>query len=77
MILENLLLVLWEKISVLDEKLLVLLVEWCELVVEVGKVKLFLYCLVCDIDCECDLLERLIMFGKVYYLDVYYIICLF
>lgn len=77
MISENSLLALREKISALDEKLLALLVERRELVVEVGKVKLFSYRSVRDIDRERDLLERLITFGKAYYLDVYYIIRLF
>ncbi|STE23827.1 P-protein [includes: chorismate mutase; prephenate dehydratase] [Escherichia coli] len=74
---ENPLLALREKISALDEKLLALLAERRELVVEVGKAKLLSHRPVRDIDRERDLLERLITLGKAHHLDAHYITRLF
>lgn len=65
------------KISALDEKLLALLAERRELVVEVGKAKLLSHRPVRDIDRERDLLERLITLGKAHHLDAHYITRLF
>ncbi|MDA8479398.1 bifunctional chorismate mutase/prephenate dehydratase [Citrobacter sp. Awk 4] len=74
---ENPLLVLREKISSLDEKLLALLAERRELAVEVGKAKLLSHRPVRDIDRERDLLDRLITLGKAHHLDAHYITRLF
>ncbi len=77
MSLENPLLVLREKISILDAKLLALLAERRTLAVEVGKSKLETHRPVRDIDRERDLLERLITLGKPHHLDAHYITRLF
>ena len=74
---ENPLLALRDKISTLDEKLLVLLAERRGLAVEVGKAKLLSHRPVRDIDRERDLLDRLIQLGKAHHLDAHYITRLF
>ncbi|WP_194208102.1 bifunctional chorismate mutase/prephenate dehydratase [Superficieibacter sp. 1612_C1] len=74
---ENPLLALRDKISALDEQLLVLLAERRGLAVEVGKAKLTSHRPVRDIDRERALLERLIQLGKTHQLDAHYITRLF
>lgn len=74
---ENPLLALREKISALDEKLLMLLAERRQLAVEVGKAKLTTHRPVRDIDRERDLLDRLIQLGQRQHLDAHYITRLF
>lgn len=74
---ENPLLVLRNKISTVDEKLLALLAERHHLAVEVGKAKLASHRPIRDVNRERDLLEHLITLGKSYHLDAHYITRLF
>ncbi|WP_273870952.1 bifunctional chorismate mutase/prephenate dehydratase [Serratia odorifera] len=74
---DNPLLVLRERISALDLKLLALLAERRELAVEVGKTKLHSHRPIRDKERERDLLDSLITAAKPYELDGFYITRLF
>ncbi|WON76374.1 bifunctional chorismate mutase/prephenate dehydratase [Serratia sp. UGAL515B_01] len=74
---DNPLLVLRERISTLDMKLLALLAERRELAVEVGKTKLHSHRPIRDKERERDLLNALITAAKPYDLDGFYITRLF
>ncbi|HHQ6724774.1 TPA: bifunctional chorismate mutase/prephenate dehydratase [Serratia fonticola] len=74
---DNPLLVLRERISALDMKLLALLAERRELAVEVGKTKLHSHRPIRDKERERDLLDALISAAKPYDLDGFYVTRLF
>ncbi|ELY1863339.1 bifunctional chorismate mutase/prephenate dehydratase [Serratia marcescens] len=74
---DNPLLVLRERISALDLKLLALLAERRELAIEVGKTKLHSHRPIRDKERERDLLDALIAAAKPYDLDGFYITRLF
>lgn len=74
---DNPLLVLRERISAVDMKLLALLAERRELAVEVGKTKLLSHRPIRDKERERDLLDALITAAKPYDLDGFYITRLF
>lgn len=74
---DNPLLVLRERISVLDLKLLALLAERRELAIEVGKTKLHSHRPIRDKERERDLLDALIAAAKPYDLDGFYVTRLF
>jgi len=74
---DNPLLVLRERISALDMKLLALLAERRELAVEVGKTKLHSHRQIRDKERERDLLDALISAAKPYDLDGFYVTRLF
>ncbi|HHQ4307295.1 TPA: bifunctional chorismate mutase/prephenate dehydratase [Serratia fonticola] len=74
---DNSLLVLRERISALDMKLLALLAERRELAVEVGKTKLHSHRPIRDKERERDLLDALISAAKPYDLDGFYVTRLF
>jgi len=74
---ENPLLVLRDKISALDEKLIALLAERRGLAIEVAKAKMATQRPIRDIDRERNLLEHLITLGKNHQLDAHYITRLF
>jgi chorismate mutase/prephenate dehydratase len=74
---DNPLLVLRERISSLDLKLLALLAERRELVIEVGKTKLHSHRPIRDKERERDLLDALIAAAKPYDLDGFYVTRLF
>ncbi|MBO1807472.1 bifunctional chorismate mutase/prephenate dehydratase [Serratia ureilytica] len=74
---DNPLLVLRERISALDLKLLALLAERRELAIEVGKTKLHSHRPIRDKERERDLLEALIAAAKPYDLDGFYVTRLF
>ncbi|TQI79004.1 chorismate mutase [Serratia fonticola] len=74
---DNPLLVLRERISALDMKLLALLAERRELAVEVGKTKLLSHRPIRDKERERDLLDALITAAKPYDLDGFYVTRLF
>ncbi|NIF23323.1 bifunctional chorismate mutase/prephenate dehydratase [Candidatus Pantoea multigeneris] len=74
---ENPLLVLREKISAVDEKLLTLLAERRALAVDVAQAKLATHRPIRDIERERALLEHLIQLGKKHNLDAHYITRLF
>ncbi|MFC0228540.1 bifunctional chorismate mutase/prephenate dehydratase [Serratia aquatilis] len=74
---DNPLLVLRERISALDMKLLALLAERRELAVEVGKTKLHSHRPIRDKERERDLLNALITAAKPYDLDGFYVTRLF
>ncbi|CAI0921226.1 bifunctional chorismate mutase/prephenate dehydratase [Serratia ficaria] len=74
---DNPLLVLRERISALDLKLLALLAERRELAVEVGKTKLHSHRPIRDKERERDLLDALIAAAKPYDLDGFYVTRLF
>lgn len=71
------LLALRDKISALDERLLILLAERRQLAIEVGTAKLATHRPIRDIDRERDLLESLRAKGKTLQLDGHYITRLF
>lgn len=77
MTLENPLLTLRASISEVDEQILALLVKRRVLAVEVGNVKIASHRAVRDVERERDLLELLIVRGKVQGLDAHYITRLF
>lgn len=74
---DNPLLVLRERISALDLKLLALLAERRELAIEVGKTKLHSHRPIRDKERERDLLDALIAAAKPYDLDGFYVTRLF
>lgn len=74
---DNPLLVLRERISALDMKLLALLAERRELAIEVGKTKLHSHRPIRDKERERDLLSALVSAAKPYDLDGFYITRLF
>lgn len=74
---DNPLLVLRERISALDLKLLALLAERRELAIEVGKTKLHSHRPIRDKEHERDLLDALIAAAKPYDLDGFYVTRLF
>ncbi|KEY60973.1 bifunctional chorismate mutase/prephenate dehydratase [Serratia sp. DD3] len=74
---DNPLLVLRERISALDMKLLALLAERRELAIEVGKTKLHSHRPIRDKERERDLLNALVSAAKPYDLDGFYITRLF
>lgn len=74
---DNPLLVLRERISALDLKLLALLAERRELAIEVGKTKLHSHRPIRDKERERDLLDALISAAKPYDLDGFYVTRLF
>ncbi|HGM4804713.1 bifunctional chorismate mutase/prephenate dehydratase [Serratia marcescens] len=74
---DNPLLVLRERISTLDLKLLALLAERRELAIEVGKTKLHSHRPIRDKERERDLLDALIAAAKPYDLDGFYVTRLF
>lgn len=74
---DNPLLVLRERISALDLKLLALLAERRELAIEVGKTKLHSHRPIRDKERERDLLDALIAAAKPYDLDDFYVTRLF
>ncbi|MFS2225346.1 bifunctional chorismate mutase/prephenate dehydratase [Pantoea sp. B65] len=74
---ENPLLALRDKISAVDERLLMLLAERRGLAIEVAKAKMATQRPIRDIDRERDLLEHLITVGQQHQLDAHYITRLF